>query len=97
MNSVDPHCITIDALNCLPCKNYASCAVCAPGWDNGCISIEPHKDTTCTEADIVAPNNRSVLISYLMNGECVYHAVMYIFIHTQHIFFCIILVYSGDI
>jgi hypothetical protein len=37
-NSVDPRCITTDALDCLECVDYSGCAPCAPGWDKGCMA-----------------------------------------------------------
>ena len=53
------------------------CCVLASGVGDGvgCVSIEGHEDETCTNASLVAPNNRSIGVSYKMNDECNYHPV----------------------
>ena len=75
LNSVDPHCITHDALECLPCEEYAVCAPCAPGWDAGCISVAPHENATCDSPAMMSPNNATIAIPYQMDGGCYWHNV----------------------
>ncbi len=44
--SVDPRCITQDALDCLSCAGNSDCAICAVGWDN-CLGIRVHDGFGC--------------------------------------------------
>jgi len=74
INSIDPHCTNHEALGCLECKHYAECAVCAPGWDYGCIAMEFHLNDSCEYPDIVV-NNQSISIPARMDGECHYNSI----------------------
>ena len=62
--------------------NTQPCAACAPGWDPGCVSVEYHDDETCSEASLIAPNNKTIGISYLADGECNHHPVCIIQINS---------------
>jgi len=51
LNSVDPSCISQDALDCLHCavKDLVKCASCSVGWDVNCIGKSEHKEEGCTD------------------------------------------------
>jgi len=74
ISSVDPHCISHEALGCLDCKHYAECAVCAPGWDEGCIAMEWHQNYSCSSAELVV-DNETISIPSRMDGQCHYNAI----------------------
>jgi len=76
LNSVDPHCITHDALDCLPCEDFAVCSPCAPGWDEMCIATEFHEDYGCTSPDLTRESdNYSIPIPWRLDGNCQHHEI----------------------
>jgi len=54
LSSIDPKCISQDALDCLPCEaeDVIHCATCAPHFDNNCISTGYYDGFGCVTEDL---------------------------------------------
>ena len=58
VSSIDPRCISQEALDCLYCKalGVIDCAVCTPEWDNKCYATEFYEDEACTDLKYSIPS-----------------------------------------
>lgn len=75
--SADPHCFSIDALDCLPCKDFVSCSSCALGWDPNCYLGSRYHGEECDSdrAEHQNENGETVEVSYHVTSECKTHPV----------------------
>jgi hypothetical protein len=67
LSSIDPKCITKEALDCLPCsteKNVEICATCAVGWDVNCIGNRQYGGNSCQESEF------EYMVPFRLDGSC---------------------------